>query len=106
MAESPRRTSGGDRPALSAFSAASEDVVLAVLSLAIVPIPLGAVVLICPVGPLMARWCWWATDEALDAHRKAHSPAVAEILVARGVASVFAVVSLTTFVVVLITTSS
>jgi hypothetical protein len=74
---------------------------LAVLSLAIVPIPLGGVVWILPVGPFMARWCWWATEDALDAHRGADSPAVTEIVLARGLAAVFAAVSLTTFVVML-----
>jgi hypothetical protein len=76
--------------------------VLAVLSLVIVPIPLGAAVLVLPVGPAMARWCWWATDDALNARQNAHSSEVTEIFAARGLAAVFAAVSFATFVIILI----
>ena len=75
---------------------------LAVLSLVVIPIPLGAAVLLLPVGPVMARWCWWATDDALDARHGSHSSEVTEIFVARGVAAVFAAVSLATFLVVVL----
>jgi hypothetical protein len=76
--------------------------VLAVLSLVIIPIPLGSAVLLLPVGPLLARWCWWATDDALDARHGSRSSEATEIFVARGVATVFAAVSFATFLVVVL----
>jgi hypothetical protein len=76
--------------------------VLAVLSLVIVPIPLGSTVLILPVGPLMARCCWWATDDALNARQDSRSSEVTEIFVARGVAACFAAVSLVAFLILVI----
>jgi hypothetical protein len=52
-----------------------------------------------PIGIPCALWCWVATSDAYEAHRRASSPAVSEIRTARYLALAFAAFCLLQFLI-------